>query len=132
MYAKLILLAEDIAFDDLGRISAKNLSLDVFVPSFPATLEKLDLLTLWTRGQEEAAKQLVELSLRVGDNWLPPETIPVEFGEDFEAFRGISLDGFQIDAPGPVIFRFHQQGEDRGVWIMRVHPMPSASETADA
>lgn len=132
MYAKLILLAEDFEFDDLGRLSASNLLLDAYFPSFPAKLEKVDLLTLWTRGKDEPAQQLFELNLQVGEERHPPEHIPVRFGDAYEAFQGISLDGFEVEKPGAIIFHFTQQGQDRGVWVMRCHPLPQPQASGEA
>ena len=44
--------------------------------------------------------------------------------ENYEAMIGLSLDGFVLESARPYIFRFTQNGEDRGVWVMRCHEMP--------
>ena len=124
MYAKLVLLAEDISFDDGGRVSAKNLALDLVFPSFPATITKLDLLTLWTRTPDEPADQAFEILLQTPTGQAPTERIPVQFGDGSEAWQGISLDGFELEQPGPYIFRFTQGTIDRGVWVLRAHHIP--------
>ena len=124
MFAKLVLLAEEVSFDDAGKVSAKNLALDIVRPSFPATLDRLDLLTLWTRAQDEADSQVFELHLQTPTGAAPPERIPVEFGENGEAWQGISLDGFTLEQPGPYVFRFTQGPQDRAVWILRAHHAP--------
>lgn len=126
MFAKLILLADEIAFDDAGRLSAKHLALDVMCPKFPHTLENLDLLTLWTRTPDEPAEQSFEILLQTPGGASPPEAISVNFGESNEVFQGLSLAGFELDQPGPYIFRFLQNRQDRGVWILRAHPAPEA------
>jgi hypothetical protein len=130
MYAKLVLVAEGFDFDDQGRVSAKNLLLDTVHTSFPAVIESMDLLTLWTRGPDEPRKQIFQLALKIGNEELgAPEHIPIDFQEGYEAWQGISLDGFTIDQPGPIVFHFSQNGEERGVWILRAHgTMPSVGE----
>ncbi len=129
MYAKLILIAEEITFDDQGQLSATNIALDVVRPSYPTTLEKMDLLTLWTRGRGEPAEQLFTLQISVGEQQFPLERIRVDFGDNHEAYVGLSLDGFVIDKPAPYVFHFQQNGEDRGVWIMRTHQLtPKATQ----
>lgn len=124
MYAKLILVAQDISFDDEGHLSAGKLALDITRPNFPSTLEKMDLLTIWTRGKDEPDTQNFQLSVMHGDQTSPPEQITVRFGENYEAMVGLSLDGFVLESARPYIFRFTQNGEDRGVWVMRCHEMP--------
>ncbi len=125
MFAKLILLADEIAFDEQGRVSAKHLALDVVRPSFPSTIEKLDLITLWTRGPDEPADQSFEIILQTPTGGSPPEAVPVQFGENHEAWQGLSLDGFVLDQPCPYFFRFTQNRQDRGVWILRAHHEPT-------
>ncbi len=131
MFAKLILVAEKIAFDDTGRITAHNLLLDTVQPSFPAVMDSMDLLTLWNRAQDEPSKQIFELALQIDGEVLPPEHIPIDFGDGYEAYQGISLDGFEIAKPGAIVFRFTQHGEDRGVWIMRNH-VAASGEVGEA
>jgi hypothetical protein len=131
MYAKLVLLAEEISVDSLGRISTTHLLLDTFHESFPATLPKVDLLTLWTRGMDEATRQVFEIVLQIDGESVHTERIMLNFGENYEAYRGISLDGFEVVKAGPIVFRFMHNGEDRAVWIMRAHPM-SEAPTAEA
>jgi hypothetical protein len=126
MFAKLVLLAEDISVDELGRISANKLLLDTFQPSFPCTLGKVDLLTLWTRGMDESTRQVFEIVLQVDGESVHTERIMINFGENYEAYRGISLDGFEIAKPGAIVFRFMHNGEDRAVWVMRAHDMADA------
>lgn len=122
MNAKLILLAEEIGFDEAGRVSAKNLALDLICPSFPHVIEKLDLLTLWTRIPDESPDQSFEILLQTPTGGSAPESIPVQFGAGFETWQGISLDGFVLEQPGPYVFRIVQGRQDRGVWILRAHP----------
>jgi hypothetical protein len=124
MFAKLILLAEEIEMDAEGRVSTRNLALDLAVPAFPHTLSRLDLLTLWTRAPEEPSKQSFEIVLQTPNGAAPPEPIEVDFGEAGEAWQGLSLDGFELEAPGPYVFRFTQGRQDRGVWVLRAHPAP--------
>jgi hypothetical protein len=121
MFAKLVLLAEEISFDDAGRVSAKNLALDLVGTTFPMTIARLDLLTLWTRMGDEPESQVFELLLQTPTGQAPPERIPVDFKDQAEAWQGISLDGFVLEQPGPYIFRFTQGTQDRAVWILRAH-----------
>jgi len=124
MFAKLILLADEIAFDDQGRVTATRLALDIVKPSFPATLDRLDLITCWTRGPDEAPDQSFEIILQTPTGGSPPEQVPVHFGENHEAWQGLSLDGFVLEQPGPYVFRFTQNRQDRGIWILRAHHAP--------
>ena len=124
MYAKLVLLAEEISFDDAGRVSTRNLALDMVHPTYPATVSRLDLLTLWTRTPDEPARQEFEILLQTPTGQAPPERIPVDFGEGHEAWQGLSLDGFVLEQPGPYVFRFTQDRSDRAVWILRAHHAP--------
>lgn len=124
MHAKLVLLAEEVSFDDAGRVSASRLALDIVRSGFPATLDRLDLITLWTRGPDEPANQSFELLLQTPTGQVPPERIPVQFGEAWEAWQGLSLDGLVLEQPGPYVFRFTQDKQDRAVWILRAHHAP--------
>lgn len=126
MHAKLVLLAEEVSFDDAGRVSTRNLALDLVQTSFPATISRLDLLTLWTRGPDEPASQAFEILLQTPTGQAPPERIPVEFGENHEAWQGLSLDGFVLEKPGPYVFRFTQDKVDRAVWVLRAHHAPES------
>jgi hypothetical protein len=125
MFAKLVLLAEQISFDDLGRVSTEKLLLDTFHPSFPTVLPKVDLLTLWSRGLDDSSRQMFEIVLQIDGEAVHTERILINFGEDYEAYKGISLDGFQIEKPGAIVFRFVSDGEDRAIWVMRAHDMPA-------
>jgi hypothetical protein len=126
MFAKLVLLAEDIQVDELGRISTKNLLLDTFLPSFPAKLAKVDLLTLWTRTPEESSRQMFEIVMQIDGESVHTERVLINFNEEFEAYQGISLDGLDVEKPGAIVFRFVHNAEDRAVWIMRSHEMTAA------
>lgn len=121
MQAKLILVAEKIEAGQNGQVSAHNLALDVMRPSFPATLDSLDLFTIWVRAEDEPAEQDFQLIIQTSEGSTPPERVPINFEDRREVVQGISLDGFTLDKPGAYIFHFRQNNEHRGTWVLRAH-----------
>ena len=89
---------------------------------------------MWSRGMDEGSRQKFEIVLQIDGEAVNTEHILINFGEDYEAYNGVSLDGFQIEKPGAIVFRFMHNGEDRAVWVMRAHERPpeAAGPTGEA
>lgn len=132
MKAKLILLAEKITFDELGRVSATNLLLDVAQPIFPAQLPNVDVLTCFTRLPEEPEKTFFQIIVETSDGPSEPTRVPIDFQGRHEVFQGISLDDFELKQPGPVIFRFIHGDQDLATWILRGHEMHTGGTVGEA
>lgn len=121
MEVRLLLVANEIRFDELGRVSAERLLLDVVHPVYPAAVEKLDLLCAWTRNADEPDQSAFFLSVEMGGAESERERIPLDFKGRSECFQGISLDGFQITHAGNVVFRLFDGGRECAQWVIRAY-----------